>query len=294
MTPAPIVGPEPSSTAISFLSLEQLSSITRLPAGHRRIEQELAAAVEKDRARQASPSPQKATQATAKEPPPPRSSGWQSVKQFLLGTISPITSIFRTPKNLVVGAATIATLSTVSAISGGAAVPYILSAGGLLGGFQLWKYTQERSKARDDGEKAKSYYRLGEAFSTLLITALGVLGQVAETRSSPSASSETVVRATQAAVGATNEVKPLTARVASVAKEVAAITEEASPGGDALQEFAKTVSDLGVPSLDNVRDVQSTIIGKQLSYLESQKSAWESWGKFFSLVGEKLKSFSLF
>lgn len=97
----------------------------------------------------------------------------EALKNFGKGLVSPITNMFSSPKNFLMGVGMIAGSALLIAATGGAAAPLLVAAGVATGAFQAGKgiYKMVTAKNGDDVEKA--FYDVGGATSTIGLSVAG-------------------------------------------------------------------------------------------------------------------------
>ncbi len=85
----------------------------------------------------------------------------EKLKNFGKGLIAPITNMFKSPKNFLIGAATIAAGAGLIALTGGAAAPIFIAAGVTLGTVQIGKGIYKASTAETDAEAKEAWQGIG-------------------------------------------------------------------------------------------------------------------------------------
>lgn len=102
----------------------------------------------------------------------------QALKNFGEGLASPITELFSSPKNFVIGAGMIAGSMALVAATGGAAAPLLVAAGVGMGAIQATKATYKLISAKNGDDMEKAFYDVGGATSTVGLSALGAKGSL--------------------------------------------------------------------------------------------------------------------
>lgn len=97
----------------------------------------------------------------------------EKVKNFGKGLIQPITTIFKSPKNILLTAAGIAAGAGLIAITGGAAAPVMVAAGLVGGGVQIGKGIYKQVNAKTDNEAKQAWQQMGTGTFTVGASAVG-------------------------------------------------------------------------------------------------------------------------
>lgn len=92
---------------------------------------------------------------------------------FCKGLVSPITSMFSSPKNFLVGTGMIAGSVALIAATGGAAAPILVAAGVGMGTFQAGKAVYEIASAKTSKDIENAFYDIGGATSTIGLSVWG-------------------------------------------------------------------------------------------------------------------------
>ena len=140
----------------------------------------------------------------------------EKLKSFAKGIVSPITSMFKSPKNFIKGALMIAGCAALCVATGGAATPFLVAGGVAMGGFQVVKGAVKAHNAKTDGEAKAAWEEIGGGTATV---ALSVAGAKAAAKSAAAAGvkgfegaqSMTALQATKACI--TNAGKSFSASV---------------------------------------------------------------------------------
>lgn len=85
----------------------------------------------------------------------------EKASSFIKGIFSPITSLFKSPENFIKGAAMIAGGAALCAVTGGAAMPFLVAAGVVGGGVQVVKGAINASNATTDAEAKAAWEDMG-------------------------------------------------------------------------------------------------------------------------------------
>lgn len=94
-------------------------------------------------------------------------------KNFLKGIISPITTMFSSPKNLIIGAGAIAAGGLLLVATGGALAPVLVAGGIIGGGLQLGIGIYKASSAKTDDEAKDAWQNIGAGTSSVLMSSAG-------------------------------------------------------------------------------------------------------------------------
>lgn len=97
----------------------------------------------------------------------------QAMKNFGEGLVSPITSLFSSAKNFVIGTGMIAGSLILVAATGGAAAPILVAVGVGMGAIQAGKAVLNVVSAQNGDDLEKAFYDIGGATSTLGLSVLG-------------------------------------------------------------------------------------------------------------------------
>jgi len=97
----------------------------------------------------------------------------QAAKNFGKGLISPITTMFSSTKNFVMGIGMIATGSLLIAATGGAIAPFMVATGVGMGIIQAGKTAYKFIKAKNGDDVEKAFYDAGAVTSTLGLSVIG-------------------------------------------------------------------------------------------------------------------------
>lgn len=97
----------------------------------------------------------------------------EAAKNFWQGLISPVTSMFSSPKSFLTSAGMIAGSAAIIALTGGAAAPIFVAAGVAMGAFQVGETAIKLYNAKDGDDLEKAFYDFGSATSTIGLSAIG-------------------------------------------------------------------------------------------------------------------------
>lgn len=97
----------------------------------------------------------------------------EKLKNIGEGIVKPIKSMFSSPKNIALTAASILGGAALIAATGGAAAPVMVAAGLLGGGIQLGKGIYSQAKATTDEQAAKAWQDIGSGTFTIGVSAVG-------------------------------------------------------------------------------------------------------------------------
>lgn len=98
---------------------------------------------------------------------------WQAAKNFGKGLVSPITSMFSSKKNFLIGAGMIVGGAVLVAATGGAAAPLLVGLGVAMGTAQAAKGVYRIVKAKNGDDVEKAFYDIGGATGTIGLSMLG-------------------------------------------------------------------------------------------------------------------------
>lgn len=94
-------------------------------------------------------------------------------KNFLKGIVSPITNMFSSPKNFLIGAGMIAGAALLITATGGAAAPILVAAGVVGGGIQFGASTYKAVIATTDDEARAAWQGIGAGTTSIVGSVLG-------------------------------------------------------------------------------------------------------------------------
>ncbi len=97
----------------------------------------------------------------------------EKMKNFGKGIIKPIKTMFSSPKNIALTAASIIGGAALIAATGGAAAPVMVAAGLLGGGIQIGKGIYAQAKATTDEQAANAWQDMGSGTFTVGVSAAG-------------------------------------------------------------------------------------------------------------------------
>lgn len=100
----------------------------------------------------------------------------QAMKNFGKGLVSPITGMFSSPKNFLIGAGMMVGSIALIAATGGAAAPILVAAGVSMGALQAGKAVVEIASAKNGDDVEKAFYDIGGATSTIGLSVIGAKG----------------------------------------------------------------------------------------------------------------------
>lgn len=98
---------------------------------------------------------------------------WQAAKNFGKGLISPITSMFSSPKNFLIGAGTILAGGALIVATGGAAAPALLALGIGMSGYQIGQGVYKFATAKNGDEREEAFHDMGAGTGGLALSAVG-------------------------------------------------------------------------------------------------------------------------
>ncbi len=97
----------------------------------------------------------------------------EKMKNFGKGIIKPVKTMFSSPKNIALTAASIIGGAALIAATGGAAAPVMVAAGLLGGGIQIGKGIYKQAKATTDEQAANAWQDMGSGTFTVGVSAAG-------------------------------------------------------------------------------------------------------------------------
>lgn len=97
----------------------------------------------------------------------------EALKNFGKGLVSPVTNMFSSPQNFLMGIGMIAGSALLIAATGGAAAPLLVAAGVATGTFQAGKAIYEIATAKNGDDVEKAFYDIGGATSTIGLSITG-------------------------------------------------------------------------------------------------------------------------
>lgn len=97
----------------------------------------------------------------------------EALKNFGKGLVSPITNMFSSPENFLMGVGMIAGSALLIAATGGAAAPLLVAAGIATGAFQAGKAFYKIATAKNGDDVEKAFYDVGGATSTIGLSVAG-------------------------------------------------------------------------------------------------------------------------
>lgn len=212
----------------------------------------------------------------------------ESATQIGKGLISPVTSLFESPRNFLIGTGILAGLGVASVVTSGAITPWMLGMGACLGLYQGYQFIRDFSHSPTRVERAKSMIHLGEAIITLGITAwvgFGYFGSQAATDLTRS----TVTQSASVA-GSESEMSAATGGTLAVKSEMAARAATKSGASNAamkggfLESFKVLGRRIGVfdrPDHKVIQEIGEQIVHKKLPE-PKKNSPMNSWRQFFS------------
>lgn len=98
---------------------------------------------------------------------------WQATKNFGKGLISPVTTLFESKKNFIMGAGMIAASVALVVATGGAAAPLLVGVGVAMGAVQGAKGIYKMAKAKNGDDVEKAFYDVGGATGTIGLSLVG-------------------------------------------------------------------------------------------------------------------------
>ena len=105
----------------------------------------------------------------------------EKVKNFAKGIISPITTIFKSPKNFLIGLGAIGGTAVLIAATGGAIAPFLVAAGVIGGGIQIVKNTNNARKATTDVQAKQAWQGIGSGTTAVASSIIGAKGALKAT-----------------------------------------------------------------------------------------------------------------
>ncbi len=103
------------------------------------------------------------------------------LKAFGKGLVSPVTSMFSSPKSFAIGAGMIVASTALVFATGGAAAPFLVSAGLGMGAFQGIKAGRMMAKAKTKKQKEDAIYEAGGAVGTIGLSLAGAKSSLKQT-----------------------------------------------------------------------------------------------------------------
>lgn len=97
----------------------------------------------------------------------------EATKNFIKGIVSPLTSMFSSPKNFLTGIGIAAGSMVLIAATGGAIAPILVTAGIGMGTFQAGKAIYQLASAKNGDDAEKAFYDFGGATSAIGLSAMG-------------------------------------------------------------------------------------------------------------------------
>lgn len=99
-------------------------------------------------------------------------------KNLVKGIVSPITNMFSSPKNFLLGAGMMAGSAVLIAATGGAIAPLFVAAGIGMGACQVAKAGYKFATAKNGDDVEKAFYDIGGATSTIGLSVAGARGSL--------------------------------------------------------------------------------------------------------------------
>lgn len=97
----------------------------------------------------------------------------EKIKNFGEGLVKPIKTIFSSPKNMIITAASIAGGAALIALTGGAAAPVMVAAGLIGGSIQVGKGIYKQVNAKTDNEAKQAWQDMGSGTFAIGVSAAG-------------------------------------------------------------------------------------------------------------------------
>ena len=97
----------------------------------------------------------------------------EKVKNFAKGIIAPVTTMFKSPKNFLIGAGMIAGTAALIAATGGAAAPVLAAAGVIGGGIQIGINANKAKNAATDIQAKEAWQGMGTGTTAVVGSAIG-------------------------------------------------------------------------------------------------------------------------
>ncbi len=98
------------------------------------------------------------------------------LKNFAKGIVSPITTMFSSPKNFAIGAASIVGISVLTAATGGAITPLLIASGVTMGGIQIARSAYNAATAATDDEARQAWQGMGAGTTAVAGSVAGAKG----------------------------------------------------------------------------------------------------------------------
>ena len=102
----------------------------------------------------------------------------EALKNFGEGLVSPVTSMFSSPKAFLAGAGMVAGSIALVVATGGAAAPILVAAGVVMGVVQVAEATAKIVRAENGDDVEKAFFDVGGATSTIGLSAWGAKGSL--------------------------------------------------------------------------------------------------------------------
>lgn len=102
----------------------------------------------------------------------------EAAKNFAKGIISPVTSMFSSPMNFLIGTGMIAGSVLLIGATGGAAAPVLIASGIGIGAFESAKATYKVIKAKNGDDVEKAFFNFGVAATSIGLSASGAKGSL--------------------------------------------------------------------------------------------------------------------
>ncbi|MCD7779693.1 MAG: hypothetical protein LUH05_03355, partial [Candidatus Gastranaerophilales bacterium] len=102
----------------------------------------------------------------------------EKIVNFGKGIVTPIKTMFSSPKNIAITAASVAAGAALVALTGGAAAPVMVAAGIIGGGVQVGKGISKQINAKTDEEARQAWQQMGSGTFTVGVSAAGAKASV--------------------------------------------------------------------------------------------------------------------
>ena len=100
----------------------------------------------------------------------------EKIKNFAKGVVSPITTMFKSPKNFFIGTGLILGTGLLVAATGGAAAPFLVGAGIIGGGIQIGLNAHKAKNAKTDQEAKNAWQGIGTGTTAVATSVIGAKG----------------------------------------------------------------------------------------------------------------------
>ena len=163
---------------------------------------------------------------------------WEKVKNFGKGLVSPITSMFSSVKNFVIGSAFIAAGFALCIATSGAILPFMIALGIGFGVYQLGSGTYKALTAITDNDAKKAWQNIGAGVGIIGLSATGAKGSLRSAGTNVTGLSAEQINNMNLLQATT---KCLQTTPASVSKSISMIRS-----GEATSNLTSYISQLGI------------------------------------------------